>query len=58
MEYLTRAGSKTYHLFLNLDTVCKLWSTGGINQNKKNWQIFKEKPLYKNICTMCSNNKK
>lgn len=57
MKYLSRENSKIYHLFENSDTFCKLWSTGGMNKDKKNWAILENIPTNKNLCTMCKNNK-
>ena len=54
--FLIRKGSKHYHLWHNNNTVCKMWSTGGMNHQKK-WFIVEE-VSGRLLCTMCRNNQK
>jgi len=54
MEYLTRDGSKVYHLMRGNNTYCKGWQRGGMNQTKKTWHVVNDRPD-KQLCTMCNN---
>lgn len=54
MEYLTRDGSKVYHLMDENNSYCKGWQRGGMNQNKRTWHVVTDKPE-KQLCTMCGN---
>jgi hypothetical protein len=47
-----------FHFWIDVDgmkqdTVCRLWSTGGINQRRKGWSVVAEKPD-RDLCHMCS----
>jgi hypothetical protein len=55
MEFLTRQKSKSYHVMVGENTACKMWNAGGMNKNKKTWELTQIKPD-KTLCTMCSNN--
>jgi hypothetical protein len=57
MEYLSRDGSKSYHLFKGVDTACKMWSSGGMNTGRKGWKLYSKPIAYKQLCTMCENNR-
>ncbi len=55
MKYLIRntKKSKVYHLWNGSDTVCKLWSTGGMNQSR---YIQSDDNCGLALCQMCNNN--
>lgn len=58
MQYLRKfRGKKSWkapaHLWVEGDTLCRLWSTGGI-QNKENFRILDKVGDHK-ICLMCRN---
>lgn len=55
--YLTRDGSKVYHLWDGNNTYCTGWNKGGMNKKKNTWRFVNEKPN-KNVCLMCSNAEK
>ena len=54
MKYLTRDGSKSYHLMNGGNTYCKMWQAGGMNKRKTTWRFSDDKPE-KHLCTMCQN---
>lgn len=58
MEYLSRDGSKSYHLYVNENTMCKMWKAGGMNTKRKIWRFYSKTPEGKQLCTMCNNNYK
>lgn len=53
-EYLTRKGSKSYHIWDGSNTACKMWLAGGMNRRKKTWEVVTDIGT-KQICTMCAN---
>lgn len=53
-EYLTRKGSKSYHIWDGSNTACKMWLAGGMNRRKKTWEVVTNIGT-KEICTMCAN---
>ena len=57
MDYLSRDGSKSFHLFISGNTACKMWKSGGINTQRKSWKLYSSIPKDKQICTMCNNKK-
>ena len=56
MEYLIKESGtiKSAHYWNGIDTACRMWSTGGLNQNKK-WSVFPDAQGHP-VCTMCLNN--
>lgn len=53
MEYLARKGkSRIYHLFQSGDTLCRLYSTGGMSKQK--YEKLKNVEG-KRLCVMCEN---
>lgn len=56
MEYLSRDGSKSYHLFSGTNTACRMWAAGGMNTKRKGWRIYGQPVEGKQLCTMCNNN--
>lgn len=57
-KYLIRVKGKkkSAHYWDGTDTLCHLWSTGGMNQ-RKGWRVYDE-PGEHPLCTMCINNAK
>ena len=55
MKYLIRNKKQKVkaHYWTGLDTYCRLWSTGGMNQDLD--YIVSDNPEGKPICTMCDN---
>lgn len=45
--------SASAHYWDGRDTACKMWSTGGLNKNRK-WAVHAT-PGNHPICTMCAN---
>jgi len=48
-----------YHYWVDVvhmadDTVCRLWSTGGIKTTRKGWVVVKDKPVGRELCHMCA----
>ena len=51
MEYLIKKkNSKVVHIWIKTDTVCRLYSTGGMN--KKRYKVVKDRGNLP-ICSMC-----
>ena len=49
--YLVRKGKpRVYHLWNGFDTVCRMYSTGGMS--KKKYQVVTN-PESRSLCTMC-----
>ena len=54
MEYLVKTRNpKVIHLWINEDTACRMYSTGGL-RNKNGYAVIKER-LGLPVCTMCDN---
>jgi hypothetical protein len=56
-SYLMRKKSPVAHLWDGLDTLCRMWSTGGMggmSKGKKKFQVSKDHGG-RRICTMCAN---
>lgn len=52
--YLVRKNKpRTAHIWTGFDTVCRMYSTGGMN--KKKYHVVEKNDLP--ICTMCGNKK-
>lgn len=56
MDYLSRDGSRSYHLFFNENTACKMWKAGGMNRQRRGWKLYENPVQQKQLCTMCENN--
>lgn len=41
-----------YHYWSGQDTACRLWSTGGIKQDRAGWTVT-DKPPARELCHMC-----
>jgi hypothetical protein len=53
MEYLARKGKpRVYHLFTGTDTVCRMYSTGGLKKQK--YAIIDDIGE-RSLCAMCQN---
>lgn len=55
LQYLIRANGRknSAHYWTGNDTLCRLWSTGGMNQRRK-WLVKRDTEGHP-ICTMCIN---
>ena len=50
-QYISHPNKRVAHIWTGDDTVCRLWSTGGI-VSKSKYKIT-EKPTKSKICNMC-----
>ena len=48
-----RKPKNRYHAWNGADTACRMWSTGGIKQNRKGWVWSAAPPEGRELCLMC-----
>jgi hypothetical protein len=58
MEYLfnTKKAKSRFHLWINGDTACRMYSTGGLQPTQETWLITETPPSNKQVCQMCQGN--